>query len=211
MSLAEYSSVRVYENFAKVFQLLSELEITLRDELSSSSPLLESFIKQVKDHQDFESKSPVSKLSEIERTLRKSLKNCQEIHYRKYQNEVKYAQMKLDETKLERTTLSSGSIPKNISSLRGFGSMLKAVVETNYEREARGKKLERREQLEEQLVEKTNKDFIEFKGLGFAEIAKFEVSRQEVTKEALAEIVRNKIEFLRKSRDTWQEVYDTIK
>ena len=211
MTLAEFSTVNVYENFSKVFNLLSEIEIDLRKELSQTAPMLDFFIKIVKQHQDFEMKSPLSKLSELERIYRKSLRNCQEIHFKKYQNEVKYAQMKLDETKLERTTLASGSIPKNISSFRGIGSMLKAVVETNYEREARGKKLERREQLEHQLVDKTIKDFSEFENLGFSEIQKCENNRQSVTKEVLKELVQNRIEYLKKSRDTWQEIYDNLK
>ena len=211
MTLAEFSTVNVYENFSKVFNLLSEIEIDLRKELSQTAPMLDFFIKIVKQHQDFEMKSPLSKLSELERIYRKSLRNCQEIHFKKYQNEVKYAQMKLDETKLERTTLASGSIPKNISSFRGIGSMLKAVVETNYEREARGKKLERREQLEHQLVDKTIKDFSEFENLGFSEIQKCEINRQSVTKEVLKELVQNRIEYLKKSRDTWQEIYDNLK
>merc|ERR1712060_278363 len=164
----------------------------------------------VRTHQDFDMKNPLSKLSEIERTYRKSLRNAQAIHYRNYQNEVKYAQMKLDETKLERATLASGSVPKNISSLRGFGSMLKAVVETNFEREARGKKMERREQLEEQLVDKTASDFDEFKNLGFKELELLERERQEVTKEALKDVVKNRLAHLKKSRDQWASIHECL-
>lgn len=211
MTLAEFSTVNVYENYSRIFNLLAEIEISLRKELSYTSPMLDLFVKIVKEHQDYEIKIPLSKMSEIERTYRKSLKNCQSVHYHQYQNEVKYAQVKLDESKLEKATLSAGSIPKNVSSLRGFGSMLKAVVETSYEREARGKKLERREQLEQQLVNKTCRDFEEFKSKGFLEIKKFEESRQKLTKEILKELIRNRIEYLKKSRDTWEEIYSNLK
>ena len=210
MTLAEFSTVNVYENYTKVFQLLGELELTYRKELTTAAPLLQEFVEIVRVHQDFDMKSPLSKLSEIERTYRKSLRNAQAIHYRNYQNEVKYAQMKLDETKLERATLASGSVPKNISSLRGFGSMLKAVVETNFEREARGKKMERREQLEEQLVDKTASDFNEFKELGFKELEMLQKDRQETTKEALKEVIKNRLAYLKKSREQWNSIYQSL-
>ena len=59
--------------------------------------------------------------------------------------------------------------------------MLKAVVETNHEREARAKKLERREALEQQLVTKTHEEFKSFSQKCEAELAQFNAERANLT------------------------------
>ena len=88
--------------------------------------------------------------------------------------------------------------------------MMKAIVETNVEREARGKKLERREALEQQLVDRTHEEFKNFKELCQEELENFNNERDKVTKEVLRELVKNKLEYLKRSRDNWKEVYDIL-
>jgi len=209
-SLAEHSLMKVYDNYARGLQLLSEIQPNVRKEFSMASPIFSLFLQIADESQLKEFRGPLSHLQDIERTIRKSIHFGQAVHFSKYQNETRFAENRLHETKSERGELSSGNIPKGISSLRGFGSMMKAIVETNVEREARAKKLERREALEHQLVNKTHEEFGSFKGLCEVELSKFNLERDSTTKAVLKELVRNKIEYLKRSRDNWKEIYDTL-
>merc|ERR1712071_163981 len=209
-SLAELSVVNVYQNYSRVFQLIAEIQPMLRKEFSLAAPVMGLLVGIAEEAQLKESRGAYAQLKNLERTARKSIHYGQAAHYARAQSDTRNAEQRLHETKTERAELSAGNIPKSMSSFRGIGSMLKAVVETNIEREARAKKLERREALEEQLCTKSIHDFSRFKTNCAQELDSWHAHRQEVSKQALIDMVKNRLQRLKKTRDTWKEVYDIM-
>lgn len=116
----------------------------------------------------------------------------------------------LSETKNERAELQHGGIPTNLSSLRGFGSMMKAAFESNLERETRSNKLERRENLESQLATKTSADFEALKSACTEELTKFEEHRKSILKSSITSLIRHRLEYLKSTNQTWQEIKDIM-
>jgi len=209
-SMSEFSMMNVYSNYKRVIENLSEIQPAIRKELAMTAPVMDLFLQQSRKAQLAENNGPLSDLTELERTMRKSIREGIGHHYLTAQHEAIFAEKRLSETKNERAELQHGGIPTNLSSLRGLGSMMKAAFESNIERESRSNKLERRENLESQLAIKTSADFQALKSACTTELANFEEYRKSTIKSSITSLIRHRLEYLKSTNQTWQEIQDIM-